>query len=162
MAKETLRDNGDRFRAPARVTPQCSVWACDRDAYAVLEGSNVAMLCAEHWCRFHLVTLLFLGDARAKEKWADLVEKVRNEVGEDHLVLGVGPGTLPAAVVGRPDEWRCSECGGGLGQGPRGIWHHRCEKEEARYRRDVSEGARIAQKNHDAAIASAATDDEGA
>lgn len=153
-----LADTGDRFRAPVRVLPVCGVWACDREAYAVLEGTDNIMLCAEHWCRFYLVTLLFLGDAKAHDKWLAIVDKVREEVGGDHLVLGVGPGTLPAAVVSRADEWRCAECGGGLTQGPRGMWHHRCEKEQRRYRRDVSEGARIAERNHHAAEESASAE----
>lgn len=142
---QAMPDNWDRFRAPARVAPQCSVSACDRDNYAMLEGYQNVLLCAEHYCRFYLVTLLFLGDAHAVDKWQDQVNKVAEDVGwgaqEDgrpYGVLGVGPGTLPATVVSRPEEWKCSACGGGMSGGyARGYWAHSCNPMEQKESADV-------------------------
>lgn len=127
-APRPLEDDGSRYRAPLRIAPQCSVFACDRDSYAILEGTDNVMLCAEHWHRFYLVTLKFLGDAHAEEKWKAVVSVLGAEVGWGAGgVLGVGPGTLPATVISAPSEWRCASCGLGLAQGPRGHWSHRCK-----------------------------------
>ena len=150
-----------RYSAPPRVAPTCDVWACDRDAYSVLEMYGGArQLCAEHWCRFYLVLMLFLGDAHAKDAWQAMCEAVGNEVGRGAGgVLGVGPGAIPATVVSAPLEWRCAICGGSQMQGPRDHYHHRCGGPVRADLEHMSEGARIAARNHDRAAETVAGGD---
>lgn len=133
-----LPDDLSRYRAPERMHPQCSVAACDRDAYTETKGwtsplGKIEMpsfrLCAEHEARWYLVTLLFLGDAHATKKWKAYIEALALDVGVGNGgVLGVGPGTLPAVVVSEATEWRCARCGGGMvGSRSHNSWTHRCE-----------------------------------